>query len=132
MSDSYATHRLWPARLLCAWDSPGKNTGVGSPFPSPGDLPKLEMEPSSALQVDSFTTESPGKVSRYLESLGKFSIPFSNKRNLTKMKSLKTLLQILKVVEHLLMGLQSVLIFCLLRENGNKNTTGSPYTISKL
>ena len=62
------------------WDSPGKNTGVGSSFPSPGDLPKSEMEPSSpALQVDSFTTESPGKVSSYLDSLGKFSIPFSNK-----------------------------------------------------
>ena len=22
-------HGLWPARLLCPWDSPGKNTGVG-------------------------------------------------------------------------------------------------------
>ena len=26
------------ARLLCSWDSPGKNTGVGCIFPSPGDL----------------------------------------------------------------------------------------------
>ena len=25
----FAPHGLWPARLLCAWDSPGKNTGVG-------------------------------------------------------------------------------------------------------
>ena len=24
---------LWPARLLCPWDSPGKNTGVGCHFP---------------------------------------------------------------------------------------------------
>ena len=23
-------HGLWPARLLCPWNSPGKNTGVGS------------------------------------------------------------------------------------------------------
>ena len=22
-------HRLWPTRLLCPWNSPGKNTGVG-------------------------------------------------------------------------------------------------------
>ena len=22
-------YRLWPARLLCPWNSPGKNTGVG-------------------------------------------------------------------------------------------------------
>ena len=29
MSDSLQPYRLYPARLLCAWDSPGKNTGVG-------------------------------------------------------------------------------------------------------
>ena len=29
MSDSLQPHRLWPARLLCPWGSPGKNTGVG-------------------------------------------------------------------------------------------------------
>ena len=27
-----ATHGLQPARLLCPWDSPGKNTGVGCHF----------------------------------------------------------------------------------------------------
>ena len=25
-------HGVWPARLLCPWDSPGKNTGVGCHF----------------------------------------------------------------------------------------------------
>ena len=30
MSDSLWPHGLYPARLLCPWDSPGKNTGVGS------------------------------------------------------------------------------------------------------
>ena len=29
MSDSLRTHGLQPARVLCPWDSPGKNTGVG-------------------------------------------------------------------------------------------------------
>ena len=29
MSDSLLPYGLQPARLLCAWDSPGKNTGVG-------------------------------------------------------------------------------------------------------
>ena len=29
VSDSL-THGLWPSRLLCSWNSPGKNTGVGS------------------------------------------------------------------------------------------------------
>ena len=29
MSDSVRHHGLQPTRLLCPWDSPGKNTGVG-------------------------------------------------------------------------------------------------------
>ena len=29
MSDSLRLPGLWPARLLCPWDSPGKNIGVG-------------------------------------------------------------------------------------------------------
>ena len=29
VSDSVRPHRRQPTRLLCPWDSPGKNTGVG-------------------------------------------------------------------------------------------------------
>ena len=29
VSDSLQPHGLWPSRLFCPWDSPGKNTGVG-------------------------------------------------------------------------------------------------------
>ena len=32
MSDSLRPHGLWPAKLLCPWDSPEKNTGVGCRF----------------------------------------------------------------------------------------------------
>ena len=32
MSDSVQPHRRPPTRLLCLWDSPGKNTGVGCHF----------------------------------------------------------------------------------------------------
>ena len=32
MSDSVRPHRWQPTRLLCPWDSPGKNTGVGCHF----------------------------------------------------------------------------------------------------
>ena len=32
MSDSERPHRWQPTRLLCPWDSPGKNTGVGCHF----------------------------------------------------------------------------------------------------
>ena len=35
----------------------------GLPFPSPGDLPNLGIEPgSSALQADALTSEPPGKL----------------------------------------------------------------------
>ena len=29
MSNFLQPHELWPTRLLCPWNSPGKNTGVG-------------------------------------------------------------------------------------------------------
>ena len=32
MSDFVQPHRWQPTRLLCPWDSPGKNTGVGCHF----------------------------------------------------------------------------------------------------
>ena len=32
VSDSVRPHGLQPSRLLCPWDSPGKNTGVGCHF----------------------------------------------------------------------------------------------------
>ena len=32
MSDSVRPHRRQPTRLLCPWDSPGKNTGMGCHF----------------------------------------------------------------------------------------------------
>ena len=32
MSDSLQPHGLQPTRLLCPWDFPGKNTGVGCHF----------------------------------------------------------------------------------------------------
>ena len=31
-SQSIRPHRLWPNKLFCLWNSPGKNTGVGSHF----------------------------------------------------------------------------------------------------
>ena len=53
---------MQPTRLLYSRDSPGKNTGMGKPFPSPGDLPSPGMEPRSpALQADSLLSEPPGK-----------------------------------------------------------------------
>ena len=46
MSSWVWLYGLQPARLLCPWDSPGKNTS-GLPFPSPQDLPDPGMKPMS-------------------------------------------------------------------------------------
>ena len=32
VSDSLRSYGLWPTSLLCPWDFPGKNTGVGCHF----------------------------------------------------------------------------------------------------
>ena len=53
---------LWLHGLYSPWNSPGQNTGVGSLFPSPGDLPDLGIKwGSPVLQADSLPTELSGK-----------------------------------------------------------------------
>ena len=48
------------ARLFCPWNSPGKNTGVSKPSPSPGDLPDPGIKPRSpALQAHSIPSDPP-------------------------------------------------------------------------
>ena len=41
------TDRWEEDRLLCPWSSPGKNTGIGLPFPSAGRLPHPGKDPVS-------------------------------------------------------------------------------------
>ena len=51
-----------PHGLYSPWNSPGQNTGVGSPFPSPGDLPNQGTGPRTPkLQAHSLPAEPPGK-----------------------------------------------------------------------
>ena len=46
VSDSLPPHRLFPAGLLCPWNSPGKKEyRSGLPFPSPGTLSHLGIKP---------------------------------------------------------------------------------------
>ena len=53
---------LQPTRLLCPWNSPGKNTGMGCHSLLQGDLPNPVLEPvSPALQADSLPSEPLGK-----------------------------------------------------------------------
>ena len=63
MSDS-----LQPHKLYSQWNSPGQNTGVGSLFPSPGDLPDPGIEPRSpTLQVGSIPADCQQGSPRILE-----------------------------------------------------------------
>ena len=68
MSNSLQSHRLQPSRLLCPWDFPGKNSGVGCHFLLQGIFP-TEDEPappmSLALAGAFVTTEPPGKPSSW-------------------------------------------------------------------
>ena len=51
-----------PWTIYSPWNSPAQNTGVGKPFPSPGDLPNAGIKPRSpTLQADSLPSEPPGK-----------------------------------------------------------------------
>ena len=61
-SRSVVSNSLQTHGLHSPWNSPGRNTGVGSPFPSPGELPNPGIKPSSpALQVDFLPAEPQGK-----------------------------------------------------------------------
>ena len=53
----------YPAKLLCPWDFPSKNTGMDwLPFLPPGDLRHPEIKPASpALAGRFFTAHTHGK-----------------------------------------------------------------------
>ena len=60
VSDSLRPHGLKSSRLLCPWDSPGNNTGVGSHFLLQGSSwPGIEPR-SPVLQADSLLSELQG------------------------------------------------------------------------
>ena len=66
VSDSLQPRGLQSARLLCPWDSPGKNTGVGCQCPPPGDLPNPGIKPRSpTVQADSFTSWATREAQEY-------------------------------------------------------------------
>ena len=50
-------------RLLCPWNSPGKNTGVGSNSPLKGHFPTQGSNPGlpHSLQADSLQSDPTGK-----------------------------------------------------------------------
>ena len=62
VSDLSWPRGLWPTKLLCPWNSPGQNTGVGSHSLLQRNLPGAGIKPRSpSLLADSLTTEPLGK-----------------------------------------------------------------------
>ena len=53
LSNSLQPHGLWPTRLLCPWDYPGKNTGVGCHFLFQRIFPTQGSNLCPTWQVDS-------------------------------------------------------------------------------
>ena len=63
---------MQPAKLLCPWDSPGKNTGVGCHFILLRNLPDPGMVPKSPdWQADSLPWSRQGQVAKERWSSGK-------------------------------------------------------------
>ena len=63
VSNCLQPHELQPARFLCPWNFPGKNTRVGCHFPLQGIFPIQGWNPCllNIEQADSLPTEPPGK-----------------------------------------------------------------------
>ena len=62
MPDSVRPHGLQPTRLLCPWDSPGKNTGVGCHFLLNGIFLTQGLNPRLLhRQADALPLSHPGK-----------------------------------------------------------------------
>ena len=71
--DSFRPHGLQPARLLCPWNSPGKNTGLCSCSLLQGIFPTGTKPRSSTSQADSYHLSHQGSP-RILEWV---AYPFS-------------------------------------------------------
>ena len=85
-SDSLWPKRLQPTRLLCSWDFPGKNTGVGCHAALQGIFLtgglNSHLPASPALQADSFTQLS-HLGSPYIQvELSKYSLGPNTESNL--------------------------------------------------
>ena len=69
MSSSLRPHGLQPARLLCPWNSPGKNTGVGCHFLLQGIFLTQESNPHLPhCQADSLLLSHKGSPITQTES----------------------------------------------------------------
>ena len=87
MSDSFQPYELQPTRLLCPWDSPSNNTGVGCYALVQGIFPTQGSNPPSlpALAGSFFTTSATWEVI-FLISLSKYTLPLSSVQSLNRVR----------------------------------------------
>ena len=108
-------HGLYPIGLLCPWDFPGKNTGVGCNFLLQGILPTLGSNLGLLHCRQTFLpSEPPGKPS--------VSIYFELKVNLT---ILKFLIKIHQIFNHRNIPMNTyteIVQFYCKKPHGSKNT----------
>ena len=80
MSEPLQPCESQPARLLCPWDSPGKNTGVGCHTLLQGNLPHTGIEHavlmSPALAGKLFTTSSIAHLVKNPPAMQGSPVPF--------------------------------------------------------
>ena len=68
------SHGLQPSRLLCPWDSPGKNTGAGCHFLLQRIFPTQGLNPGLLLCRHSLPTELSGKPPAHTHGSVSFSV----------------------------------------------------------
>ena len=85
--DSLQPYELYPTRLLCPWDFPGKNTGVSCHFLCKGIFLtwglNLTSLVSPALAGRFFTTEPPGKPFGFVVRTHEMRSSTGGKKNLS-------------------------------------------------
>ena len=69
VSDCATPWTASPPRLLCPWDAPGENTGVGCQPSSSGSCQPRDRTQVSCIAGSCFTAEPPGKPSQLSTSI---------------------------------------------------------------
>ena len=81
LSDSLRTHGLWPAKLLCPWNSPSKHTGVGCHFLLQGIFP-TQGSNLGLLDCRQFLHCLSHQKESFFSILREFGIQLSRSRNI--------------------------------------------------
>ena len=77
VSNSLRPYGPWPARLLCPWGSPGKNTGVGCHF-------LLHAHRRAAKYIKQISTDIKGEING--NTIGDLNTPYTSMNRSSRQK----------------------------------------------